>query len=84
MATYENHSRTGNWGPIGKPTLEDLNYGATARIATALEDLNSILRNESQWCKIVGAVKKIAQGRVTIRYELRINIHWPWFKKRKK
>ena len=47
--SYEAQSRDANWGGDGTPDIERLQYGATARIATALEDLNMILRQESRW-----------------------------------
>jgi hypothetical protein len=85
--SHESQSRDLSWGVEGRsPTLEELQYGASARIATALETLNCILREESGWCQIRKAIKKIAEGRVRVRYELaiKISIRWPWGKKRKK
>lgn len=84
--SHESSSRDIEWGCDGTPSIGQLQYGATARIAAALEDLNSILRNESGWCEVRANIRKLANSthRVKVRYELSINIRWPWSKKRKK
>ncbi len=85
--SYEKQSRETSWGSDEDSlSLDQLQYGAAARIATALEGLNHILRAESNWCEIRANIRKLANSthRVKVRYELSINIRWPWSKKRKR
>jgi len=85
--SYQDHSRD-NWGLFrGEPNLEQLRYGATVRVADALENLNSILRTESGWCEIRRNLRKLAERpTVTVRhvFRLQFKLDLPWLKSKKR
>ena len=64
-------------------SAENVQTSAFLRIATAVEETNSLLGN-SRFCRLRRAVEKIADEGITVTYKLRIEIKWPWKKRRRK